>query len=127
IEHELLLARDRQKREHVTARERSDERFLGIDIRRITEISRGRRRRHRMAAVEYPSMIARIFLIRKFGAPAPPFQSHSVFGHVGYMECARPRRNRQAQAPQRGACPRAGPRTYRSLAGAARNGPPLLI
>src|SRR5262249_36465260 len=108
IEHELLLARDRQERDHVTARERSDHRFRGMRVRRITEISRGRRRRHRMAAVEYPSMIARIFLIRKFGAAALPFQSHSVFGHVVYMECARTRRNRRTQAPQRGRLPARG-------------------
>jgi hypothetical protein len=44
--------------------------LLGIDIRRITEISRSGRRRHRMAAVEYPSVIARIHLIRKSGAAA---------------------------------------------------------
>src|SRR4029450_10728071 len=61
------------------------ERLLGIDIGWITEISRGRRRRHRMTAVECPGVIARIFLIRKFGAAALPFQSHSVFGHVVYI------------------------------------------
>jgi len=32
IEHKLLLTGNRQKREHVAAREGSDERFLGIDI-----------------------------------------------------------------------------------------------
>jgi hypothetical protein len=47
-----------------------------------------------MAAVEYPGMIARILLIRKFGAAALPFQGHSVFGHVICIECARARRNR---------------------------------
>src|SRR5260370_40361513 len=47
-----------------------------------------------MAAVEYPGMIARILLIRKFGGAALPFQSHSVFGHVVCIECARARRNR---------------------------------
>src|SRR2546430_3090454 len=38
-----------------------------------------------MTAVEGPGVIARIFLIRKFGATALPFQSHSVFGHVVYI------------------------------------------
>src|SRR5262249_26743682 len=47
-----------------------------------------------MAAVECPRMVARIFLIRKFGAAAPPFQSHSVFGHGAYMEHTSPRRTR---------------------------------
>src|SRR6266404_5651202 len=82
VEHEFLLARDRQEREHVAARERSDESLLGIDIGWIAEISRGRGCRHRMAAVEAPGMIARILLIRKLSSAALPFQSHFVFGHA---------------------------------------------
>src|SRR5262249_56482884 len=42
VEGELLPARDRQKREHVAARERSDEGLLGIDIGGITEVKPGR-------------------------------------------------------------------------------------
>src|SRR5262245_48144221 len=84
IEHELLLARNRQEREHVAARERSDERLLGIDIGGIAEIGRRRRGRHRMAAVEAPGMIARILLIRKLSSTALPSQSHFVFGHMGW-------------------------------------------
>src|SRR5215469_17969660 len=82
VEGEFLLARNRQEREHVAARERSDESLLGIDIGGIAEISRGRGRRHRMATVEAPGMIARILLVRKLGATALPFQSHFVFGHA---------------------------------------------
>src|SRR5580704_4849803 len=49
---------------------------------RITKISRCRCRRHGVAAVETPGMIARILLIRKLSASALPFQSHFVFGHI---------------------------------------------
>ena len=82
IDHELLLARNREEREHVTARERSDKRLLWIDVGRIAEIGRGGRRRHRMAAVEAPSVLARILLMRKLSATALPFQCYFVFGHV---------------------------------------------
>ena len=50
-----------------------------------------------MAAVEYPGVIARILLIRKFGATALPFQSYFVFGHVAYVGCTRARRHRAAR------------------------------
>src|SRR6516165_8726149 len=87
IEHELLLTGNRQEREHVTARECSYESLLGIDIRRVPQISGGRRRRHRMPAIEAPGMIARIPLIGKLSSAALPFQSYFVFGHISYMEC----------------------------------------
>src|SRR5262249_61342163 len=106
VEDEFLLARDRQKREHVAARERSDESFLGIDIGGITEISRGRGCRHRMAAVEAPGMIARILLIRKLSAAALPFQRHFVLGHGSVYrgrERGRNCRNREVEGP----CPAA--------------------
>ena len=45
VEQELLFAGDGEKREHVAARERSDKRFLRIDILRVAEIGRGGRRR----------------------------------------------------------------------------------
>src|SRR5215472_4964680 len=86
IEHEFLLTGNRQEREHVTARERSYESLLGIDMRRVPQISGGRRRRHRMAAIEAPGVIARIPLIGKLSSAALPFQSYFVFGHVFYME-----------------------------------------
>src|SRR5437660_6059727 len=89
VEHELLLARNCQKRKQMTARERSDESLLGIDIGGIAEIGRGRRCGHRMAAVEAPDVIARIFLIRKLGAAAFPFQSRFVLGHAFVSLCAR--------------------------------------
>jgi hypothetical protein len=41
-----------------------------------------------MAAIEAPSMIARILLIGKLSAAALPFQTYFVFGHCLYMECA---------------------------------------
>src|SRR5262245_36370414 len=70
VKHELLPARNRQEGNHVAAGERSDERLLGIDIGRIAEIGRSRRRRQHMIAVEAPSMVTRVLLIAKFGAAA---------------------------------------------------------
>src|SRR5438552_1481157 len=93
IDHEPLLGRKRQECKHVTARNCSDKRLLWIDMGRIAEISRGRRRHHRMAAVEAPGMIARILLIRKLSAAALSFQCHFVFGHVLCIRCARAVRN----------------------------------
>src|SRR5436190_9675424 len=82
IEHKLLFTCDCEKGEHVTTGERGDERFLGIDVGRIAKISRSCRSRHGVAAVEAPGVIARIFLINKFGPAALPTQSYFVFGHV---------------------------------------------
>src|SRR6266487_2287371 len=82
IEHKLLFTCDREKSEHVTTGERGDERFLGIDVGRIAKISRRGRSRHGVAAVEAPGVVARIFLINKFGAAALPTQSYFVFGHA---------------------------------------------
>jgi hypothetical protein len=61
-----------------TAGELSHKRLLGIDMGGIAEIGWGGRRGHRMAAVKAPGMIARIFLVRKFGAAARPLQAHIV-------------------------------------------------
>ena len=63
-------------------------------MRRVPQISGGRRRRHRMAAIEAPGMIARIPLIGKLGSAAVPFQSYFVFGHGSYMECGQALGNR---------------------------------
>src|SRR5690242_9510353 len=100
IEHEFWLTGNRQECEHVTARERSYERLLGIDIRRVPKISGGRRRRSRMAAIEAPGMIARILLIGKVSSASLPFQSYFVFGHVPYMGCGL----RQVQREQEHKC-----------------------
>src|SRR5262245_16934734 len=94
IEHELLLTGNRQEREHVTARECSYESLLGIYIRRVPQISGGRRRRHRMTAIEAPGMIARILLIGKLSSAALPLQSYFVFGHPFNMECGHALGNR---------------------------------
>src|SRR5262249_61292584 len=85
IEHELLLTGNRQKREHMAASQCSYESLFGINIRRVAEISGGRRARHCMAAIEVPSMIARILLIRKLSSAALPFQSYFVFVHDSYI------------------------------------------
>src|SRR6516165_2901138 len=107
VEDKLLLACNRQKREHVAARERSDESLLGIDISGIAEISRGRGRRHRMATVEAPGMIARVLLIRKLSSTALPSQRHFVFRHASVYrvrERGRNCRNGDFERP----CPSAG-------------------
>jgi len=49
-----------------------------------------------MAAIEAPSMVARIFLIRKLNAAALPLQTDFVFGHGLYMECEQALGNRAA-------------------------------
>src|SRR5262249_49189758 len=75
--------------------------LLGIDIHRVPQISGGRGRRHRMAAIEPPGMIARILLIGKLSSAALPFQSYFVFGHVFYMECGQALGNRLFLAGER--------------------------
>jgi hypothetical protein len=82
IKDKLLLTRDCEKGEHVATGKRSNESFFGIDIGRIAKISGRSRSRHSVAAVEAPAMIARIFLINKFGPAALPTQSYFVFGHT---------------------------------------------
>src|SRR5437868_3064392 len=82
IEHKLFFTGDREKSEHVTTGERSNESFLGIDVLRISEIGRRRSCGHGVAAVEAPGVIAWIFLINKFSAAALPSQSNFVFGHI---------------------------------------------
>jgi hypothetical protein len=82
VEHELLFAGNRQEREHVAARERSDKRFLGIDIFWIPDISRRGGRLHFVAAVEFPSMIARIFLVFERRIAAFPTKINFMFGHT---------------------------------------------
>src|SRR5262245_11371012 len=94
IEHELLLTGNPQEREHVTPREVRYERLLAIYIRRVPQISGRRRRPHRMAAIEAPSMIARILLIGKLSSAALPLQSYFVFGHPFNMECGQALGNR---------------------------------
>jgi len=81
IKDKLLFTRDREKGEHVATGKRSNEGFFGINVGRIAKISRRSRSRHGVAAVEAPSVIARIFLINKFGPAALPTQSYFVFGH----------------------------------------------
>src|SRR5881398_3721838 len=72
IQDKLLLTGDREKGEHVTTGERSDESFLRIDVRRIPQRNRGSGRCHLTAAVEAPGVIARILLINKFSAATFP-------------------------------------------------------
>src|SRR4029077_7205464 len=87
IKHKLLLTCDREKGEHVATGERGDESFFGIDVGRIAQIGRRGRSRHGVAAVEAPGVIARIFLINKFGARALPTPVYFVFGHTFRIRC----------------------------------------
>ena len=82
IKDKLLLTGDREKGEHVATGEGSDESFFGIDVGRVAQIGWRGRSRHGMAAIETPSVIARIFLINKFSAAALPTQVYFVFGHI---------------------------------------------
>src|SRR5205823_6127321 len=82
IEDKLLFTCDREKGEHVTTGERSDESFFGIDVGRIAKIGRRSRCRNGVTAVEAPAVITRIFLINKFSAAALPAQIYFVFGHT---------------------------------------------
>src|ERR1039458_2080405 len=82
VQNEFLLTSDREKREHVTTGERSDERFLRIDIFRVAKIGGRGRGRHFVAAVEFPSVIARILLILERRIAALPGESDFMFGHI---------------------------------------------
>ena len=82
VENKLLFTCDGEKGEHVTTGEGSDKRFLGIDVGWVTKISRRCSRRHGMAAIKAPGVIARIFLINEFSAAALPTQSNFMFGHT---------------------------------------------
>src|SRR4030095_11403856 len=82
VENKLLFRCDGEKGEHVTTGEGSDKRFLGIDVGWVAQISRRCSRRHGMAAIKAPGMIARIFLVNEFSAAALPTQSNFMFGHT---------------------------------------------
>ncbi len=82
IEDKLLFTRDGKEREHVATGERRDECFFRVDVRRISQIRRRGCRGHGMATIEAPSVITRIFLIRKFSAAALPMQGDFVFRHA---------------------------------------------
>jgi hypothetical protein len=82
VQNEFLLTGDRQEGKHVTTGERSDERFLGINIFRVAQISGRGRGRHFVAAVEFPSVIARILLILERCIAALPGESDFMFGHI---------------------------------------------
>jgi hypothetical protein len=65
----------------VAARERSDERFLRIDVFRIPEIGWRGGRFHLVAAVEFPGVIAIVSLVLEVGRGALPGERHFMFGH----------------------------------------------
>ena len=81
IQHEFLLTSDREEGEHVTAGERSDKRFLRVDMLRVAEIGRRGRGLHFVATIKSPGVIARIFLIVERRIAALPGESDFVFGH----------------------------------------------
>src|SRR5438477_11336103 len=58
IKHKLLLTRDREKSEHVTTGKRGDKGFLRINVLWVTKISWRRSRRHAVAPIKAPGMIA---------------------------------------------------------------------
>ena len=89
VEDELLLRCNREKREHVASGERRDECFLRIDILWIAEIDRRGSGRHFVAAIKFPGVIARIFLVLERHVAAGPGKSHFMFGHVFRISAGR--------------------------------------
>lgn len=81
IQQKFLLTSYGEESEHVTGGERSDKRFLWINIFWITEIDGGGGGGHFVAAVELPSVIAIVGLILEVGRGALPRERHFMFGH----------------------------------------------
>src|SRR5205085_5012629 len=86
VQNEFLFAGHGQEREHVATGERRDKRFFRIGVRGIPEIRRRGRRRHLMAAVEFPGVVARILLIFERLIAALPGERNFVFGHAVLIE-----------------------------------------
>src|SRR5437588_12089271 len=82
IQDKLLFTRDREKGEHVTTGERSDESLLGIDVGRIAQIGRRGGRGYLAATIEAPGVIARLLLINKFSSAVVATQSNLVVVHT---------------------------------------------
>ena len=88
IKDKLLFTRNREKGEHVTTGERSDESFFRIDIRRIAQISRAQRRpscRGRHQSSRYDR--ADISDNRIGAAPRLQDEGDFMFGHAFSIGC----------------------------------------
>jgi len=83
-----------KKGQHVATGNCRDERFFGINVRRVGPgpgHDAGRRRGwHGRPAVERPSVFARIPALEEFGAGALPADDRLVFGHNRYAFRCRP-------------------------------------
>src|ERR1041385_58659 len=84
VDDEPLFRRDIEERQHVTARERSDECFLGIDRfgnrKRQTHAERRRGGRDRDPSVEAPFMRAAVALVGELRVAGPlPCHARPVF------------------------------------------------
>src|SRR6266478_865724 len=75
IQYELLFARDRKERKHVTARKRCHKCLLRIDQLWVTQVSRCSRCLHFVSASKFPGVITRIFLILERLIAALPGES----------------------------------------------------
>ena len=82
VEEKALLTSCGQKGKHMTARERGYERFLRIDILRITQVSGRCASRHFMAAIKAPGVIAIVSFVFEIGRRALPGERHFVFRHA---------------------------------------------
>ena len=79
VDNEPPVRRQREKRQHVAARQRCDKRGLGIDALRIAQIRRRGGSRHLDAVIEPPDMVATVILIAEVGVVTRPFNVGLVF------------------------------------------------
>jgi hypothetical protein len=82
VEEKSLLTSRGQKGKHMAAGERGYERFLRIDILRITQVGGRCAGRHFMAAIKVPGVIAIVSFVFEIGCRALPGKRHFVFGHA---------------------------------------------
>src|SRR5437762_10376117 len=79
IKHELLFARDSQKRKHVTTGERGHKCLLRIHKAWITQVGGSGRGLHLVSAVNFPGVITRIFLVFERLIAAFPSETDLMF------------------------------------------------
>ncbi len=92
VDDKTPVRRQREKRQHMAARQRRDERRLGIDALRIAQIRGRGGTEHLDAVVEPPHVVEAVILIAEVGAIARPFDAGFVFRHRGHPLCKLSRR-----------------------------------
>jgi hypothetical protein len=81
VDDKTLVRGQREKRQHVAARQRRDKRRFGIDPLRIAQIGGRGGSRYLDAIIESPDVIAIVILIAEVGAVARPFETDFVLRH----------------------------------------------